>query len=234
MLKNLTRTMIVFALGLALALVPSAEPRVGTAVAAGPGLQEIPEAPAQAETTFQSALTGPDVFEARTCPTGFASGQYVSEGLRLSVRGRCVQDAPAANLPLPAPRISMYDNDVSVGFKVVAGANRAGLNLYARVRDSANLMAAYLNVGGNKVELIRRDSGVNRTLTGRVDLKELIDPTDWNWLALRVRGREVWLLLNDEPVLYSGDALDQVGGIGLGVAREGSLTDTSEVAVVFR
>jgi hypothetical protein len=182
MLRRLTRTGLVLAVGLVLALVPPIGAPIGKVVAAGPGLQDVPEAPAIEETILESALTGPDIFEARACPTNAASGQYVSEGFRVSVRGRCVQNAVAANLPLPAPQVSMLDNDVAIDFKVVAGAERVGLNLYARVRDSANLMSVYINVGGNKVELVRRDGGVNRTLTGRIDLKELIDPTAWNRL----------------------------------------------------
>jgi hypothetical protein len=234
MRSRLVRAALVLMVGLALTLAPSTEQRVSTALAAGPAHQDIPEAPALAETIFESALTGPDLFDARVCPTNAAGGQYVDEGFRLSVRGRCVQDAPAANLPLPAPGISMLDNDVAVDFKVVAGAQRAGLNLYARVRDSGNLMAAYLNVGGNKAGLIRRDANVSRTLTGRADLKELIDPTDWNRLALRMRGKEAWLLLNDEPILYADGVVDQVGGIGIGLVREGNVNDSVEAAIVFR
>jgi hypothetical protein len=234
MVSRLVRVPLMLMVGLVLMFVPATGQHASLALAAGSAPQEIPESPGLAETVFQSGLTGPDLFEARACPTGAASGQYVVEGFRLSVRGRCVQDAPSANLPLPAPRITMLDNDVAVDFKVVAGANRAGLNVYARVRDSGNLMVAYLNFGGDKAELIRRDANVNRTLTGYVGLKELIDPTDWNRVSLRLRGKEAWLLLNDEPILYSGDVVDQVGGIGIGLVREGNVNDTSEVAIVFR
>jgi hypothetical protein len=231
---RVTRAVLAVAIGLAFVSALPAWSGPSPARAAGPLGQDIPEPPAVDETVLESALIGPDLFEARTCPTGAARGEYVTDGFRLSVRGRCVQDAPSANLPLPAPNVVMQDDELAVEFKVVAGVERAGLNVYARVRDSANLMGVYLSFGPGKIELLRRDAGVNRVLTGRVDLNDLINRTDWNYLALRVRGTEAWLLLNDVPVLYGADVPDQFGGIGIGAVREGSLNDTAESAIVFR
>jgi hypothetical protein len=233
MLGNLLRTARVLAIGLLLAPAVLAGPGVGRAAAASLA-QDLPEPPSVDAPLLQSPLSGPDIFDARSCPTGLAWGSYVGEGFKLSVKGRCVTDAPAANLPLPAPRIAILDHDVAVDFKAVAGVERAGLNLYARVRDSANLTTAYINFGGGKIELIRRDGAVNRTVSGRTDLNDLIDRSDWNRVALRLRGTEVWVLLNDAPVLYAGDMSDQPGGIGIGLVREGNPDDTAEVAVVFR
>jgi hypothetical protein len=233
MLRDLLRTVRVVTIGMLLAAALLVGPDAGSTVAASLA-QDIPEPPAVDTVLLQSPRTEPDIFDARTCPTGLASGSYVGEGFRLSVKGRCVPEAPAANLPLPAPRMAVLDHDVAVDFKAVAGADRAGLNLYARARDSANLITAYVNVGAGKIELIRRDGAVNRTVSGRVDLNDLIDRADWNRVALRLRGKEVWVLLNDEPVLYAADLPDQPGGIGIGLVREGNPNDTAEVAVVFK
>lgn len=233
MLRALLRTARVLTIGLLLAPALLVGPGAASAAAASLA-QDIPEPPAVDAMLLQSSLTGPDIFDARTCPTGLASGSYVGEGFKLSVKGRCVPDAPAANLPLPAPHTAVLDHDVAVDFKAVAGVDRAGLNLYARVRDSANLITAYINIGVGKIELIRRDGAVNRTVSGRTDLADLIDRSDWNRVALRLRGKEVWVLLNDDPVLYAGDMSDQPGGIGIGLVREGNPNDTAEVAVVFR
>src|SRR5690242_5149709 len=111
MLTRLVRTIQVAVVTAVAAGVLLVGPSVGLALAAGPASQDIPTPPTLDETVFESALTGPDLFEARTCPTGAASGDYVGEGFRLRVRGRCVPDAPSANLPLPAPRVTMADND---------------------------------------------------------------------------------------------------------------------------
>src|SRR3954451_7394153 len=144
MLSDLLRALRALAIGLLLAPALLAGPSVGIAMAAGPTTQDMPEPPATDEVLLQSTLTGPDIFDARTCPTNLAMGQYVGEGFKLSVRGRCVAGAPAANLPLPAPRTAVLDHDIAVDFKAVAGIERAGFNLYARIRDSGNLLTAYL------------------------------------------------------------------------------------------
>ena len=61
-----------------------------------------------------------------------------------------------------------------------------------------------------------------------------MDPSDWNRVALRVRGTEAWLLVNDVPVLYSAEALDQAGSVGVELVREGSTEDEDDAVVVFK
>jgi hypothetical protein len=156
----------------------------------------------------------------------------VDEGFKLTVQGRCVPEASAANLPVPGRQISVWDGDVALDFKVVAGVERAGVNLYTRIQ-SGTYMAAYLSLAAGRAELFRREDGMNTVVASTEELGEL-DATNWNRLALRLRGGEIWLLLNDAPLLYAADVLSQDGGIGIAVVREGNPDDQDEVAVVFR
>ena len=51
---------------------------------------------------------------------------------------------------------------------------------------------------------------------------------------LRLAGDQIWLLLNDVPLLHAAGVINQAGGIGIAVVREGNVDDRDEVAVVFR
>lgn len=203
-----------------------------TTRAATPAVQDVPAPPNLGATQLQSSLTGPEIFEPGTCPTGAARGENVDEGFKLTVRGRCVPEAGAANLPVPARQISVWDGDVALAFKVVSGVERAGVNLYTRIQGGT-YVAAYLSLAGRQAELFRRENGMNTVLASTQELGEL-DATNWNRLALRLSGGEIWLLLNDAPLLHAADVLDQAGGIGIAVVREGNVDDEVEVAVVFR
>jgi len=200
---------------------------------AAPTVQDVPPPPSLGATVLQSALTGPEVFAPGTCPTGAAGGENVDEGFKLSVRGRCVPDAGAANLPVPSRQIAVWDGDVALDFKVVSGVERAGINLHVRIRDSSNLLSAYISLATGRAELFRRDDGVNTIVASTQDLGGL-DATGWNRLALRLADDQMWLLLNGAPLLHAAGVISQGGGIGVAVVREGNVDDRDEVAVVFR
>ena len=74
---------------------------------------------------------------------------------------------------------------------------------------------------------------MNTIVASTQDLGEL-DATDWNRLAVRLSGNQIWLLVNDAPLLHAADVLNQAGGIGIAVVREGNVDDGDEVAVTFR
>jgi len=193
----------------------------------------VPDAPGVAAGLLADDLKGDALFPSGFCPTGDASGQNVGEGFQLRVKGRCGPNQNAASIAVPGRNISFADGDLALDFKVALGAERAGITLYVRSREG-KLLATYLNFQSNEVTLYRRESGINTTLASAGGLADLAIPTDWNRLALRVRGGEAWLLINDETALYAAEVMSQDGGIGIGVTREGNLDDGDEVAVVFR
>ncbi len=212
------------------ALVPSPGASPTPAVPVGDG---IPEPPGVAASILSNGLKGDDVFRTGVCPTGWASGQVVGEGFRLRVTGPCGRNQDVASIAAPANGVTLVDGDVALDFKVIAGAGRATVNLYIRNRDG-KLLATALNFQSDETSLFRREGTTNTVITTADGLRERAIPSDWNRLALRVRGGEVWVLLNDEPLLYAAEMLVQEGGMGIGTVREGNLDDEDEVAVVFR
>lgn len=227
---RLPRTAMAALVAVGLLLVPGAD--AATTRAATPAAQDVPEPPALVAIYFESDLTGPDVFPPDTCPTGGGVGENVDEGFKLTVRGRCVPSASGAGVAVRARQIGMGDGEVSIDFKVDAGAERAGLNLYARI-EGGTYVAVYLGLGSGQAELFKREASGNTLLASRQGFGEL-DPTNWNRVGLRVAGEEAWLLVNDVPVLHGSGLPIQYGSVGMQVVREGDPDDGDEVAVVFR
>jgi hypothetical protein len=70
----------------------------------------------------------------------------------------------------------------------------------------------------------------------------LVAPDDWNVIAIRLQGPNVWLLVNDQPVLFYNDSTVDRGGVFFDMVRVGdgpldSITDTddaTEISAVFR
>ena len=85
-----------------------------------------------------------------------------------------------------------------------------------------------------EAKLFNFDQGNMTIIASRTDAQELAIPSDWNRLAVRVKGNELWLLINDDAVLYATDVLTDVGGVGIRLLREGNLDDEEETAVVSR
>ena len=215
------------AFGLTLSAGPGAE-----TTQAAPSVQDVPEPPALVATYFQSDLTGPDVFPPDVCPTGGGFGENVDEGFKLTVQGRCVEQASGAGVAVRARNIEGGDGEVGIDFEVEAGAGRAGVNLYVRIQGNT-YVAGYLSLGSGQAELFKREPAGNTLIAARQGFGQ-VDPTNWNRLALRFVGEEAWLLVNDEPILYGRGMPNQHGGIGLQVVREGNPDDGDVVALVFR
>ena len=56
----------------------------------------------------------------------------------------------------------------------------------------------------------------------------------WMSMAIRVHGPQLWLLVNDQPVLYVEDTTFEAGGVMLQLYRSGSLDDDAETSVLLR
>ena len=210
-------------------LVPGPTP----ALAQGTKPSAVPTPPAVVGGVYANDLTGPEIFPTGECPGGKALGVNVGEGFKFTVRGKCVPDQAQANVAQLGRGIGFWDGDAALDFKVVVGQERATIALYARYLNR-NGVEARVDVGAGELKLVQRKDGDMATLASRADLGSLIDASNWNRLAFRARGGEVWLLLNDVPVLYAADTIDQVGMVGIQVLRDGSPDDDDEVSVVFR
>ena len=204
---------------------PERLPRLGEAAVS-------PPAPAVGEVILEESLIQPTVIPAGRCQTGLASVEHVGDGVLMKTRGRCRPESTAVALSEVVRGLSVLDGDVAVSFKAVNGTPRTQVTLNARLRDRIAL-SVIVNPATGFASLSRFEDGNVRRLASREDAHRLAKPGDWNRLALRMRGAEVWVLLNEQPLLYSADADLGVGGAGFGTVRSGSLDDDQESAVVF-
>lgn len=210
---------------------PAAKPTAAAKPAAfDPSLPTPPEVTGG---VYQNSLANTDILPAGRCPGGRSRGEAIGEGFKVTVGGRCVDEAETAELALPARGVSIGDGDLALDVKSVAGAQRAQITVYLR-NQPGRLAAATVNLATGEAKLFTLADGTFTTVASRSDIGALAIPTDWNRLGLRVRGGELWLLLNDDPILYAADVLTDVGGAGVRLLREGNPDDEGETAVVFR
>jgi hypothetical protein len=114
------------------------------------------------------------------------------------------------------------------------GVARVMVGLYVRSLDGKFLIV-YVRPNSGTAELKQMlHDNKEEAVADRDDLAGRFNVTDWNRLAMRVRGLDVWVLLNDEPILFGTSEIFDAGGIGLYLQREGNPDDEYETAVVFR
>lgn len=192
-----------------------------------------PDPPMVGDTVVSDGLMDARIFASNTCPTNRGLSQNVGDGFILKIWGRCLPDRGDVDIPAPARGILLLDGDVAVDYKVVQGGARTGFNIYLRNRVGASLGASF-NPTTGEASLFRLQSGSATMLWQRNDLAGYAYPDDWNRIGMRLSGNEVWLLLNEQTILYATGTPPEFGGMGLRVYREGSFDDNVEAAVVFR
>jgi hypothetical protein len=181
--------------------------------------------------TYQNALTDETVFKAGYCFGRKAFSHYVGEGFKLRVMGPCFLLLDEAWITVQANGVAVGDGEVAIDFKVVDGAERATVGLYVR-NVNEQLIGGHVHPARGEASLFTLAGGQQTDLGYRNNL--VVPPYEWNRLALRVSGHDVWLLVNDEPVLYSREVHADAGKIVIEVVRGGDSEDEAETAVVFR
>jgi hypothetical protein len=192
-----------------------------------------PTPPELADVILDDPLTTAAVVTTGICPTGRTLGENVGEGFVIKVRGRCLPEQTIGEGSSTLRGLGVWDAEVAVDMKVAVGVSRATIGMYVRVHDRDSLGVTVAPAEG-AASIWKRTSGQSTRLVTRRDLAGAYDPTDWNRLAIRVRGAEAWLLLNDEPILYTDQAAPDGGIVYLDVIKEGNPDDEQEVSVVFR
>ena len=193
----------------------------------------LPTPPAVTGGIGDSSMVNTDIFPSGRCMTGWARGESTDEGFRITVSGPCLETSETADIALPGRGVRMGDGDVAMDIKVISGAQRAAVSVYVR-NTAGKLVGATFNAATGEAKLFSFDTGTMTIIASRTDAQGLAIPSDWNRLAVRVRGSELWLLLNDDALLYAKDVVTEPGGIGIRLLREGSLDDEEETSVIFR
>lgn len=192
-----------------------------------------PPLPPLGAVVYENSLRDERVFKAGRCFGGKALSQYVGEGFKLRVMGPCFLLLDEAWITVPATGVTVGDGEVALDFKVVDGASRATVGLYVRsVKEQ--LIGVHIHPTRSEASLFMLVEGKQTDLAYRANLGSLLKPGDWNRLAMRVNGHNAWLLLNDEPVLHSGEVHADAGQAIVELIRDGHFEDEDETAVVFR
>lgn len=123
--------------------------------------------------------------------------------------------------------------------RVVSGADRAQVRFGIRTQpDPSNAVgyAVLFQPGRGVARFIRQSAATGEitVMAERTDLAGLFAPDTWNGLAVRAQGPNLWLLLNDQPILSATDSTYDTGRVLLALIRLGDPNDSQEVAAVPR
>jgi hypothetical protein len=203
-------------------------------------------APEVGAVVLEDPLTQPGLITPFTCPTQRAGVDFVGEGLRLKLTGRCAETIPTAVVGAPIRGLDLPDGEVRLDVKAVSGLDRVRFLIQGRNQPREGGppegFVAAIEPGLGRA-FIGKNSGGQSTITMEAtDLAGRLSPDGWNTLAFRLRGPDMWLLLNDEPILSATDTAFERGGVLLLLGRlgggpirlEDDPNDLTEVAVVAR
>jgi hypothetical protein len=207
--------------------------------AAGPAAwpdSQLPQPPSLGPAILEDPLTAPGVMGPRSVsPTGLGVHEVVGEGRIFKVAGPLREGAQTAGLTHAIAGLTVPDGEFRVEAKVVGGQERTQLVLW--FRDQGPGQDGYLasvDPAHGKAQLLYKVGNEYRVLAERSDLASLLAPGDWNSLAVRLRGPDLWLLVGETPILSASEPSLGTGRVSIGLNRLGSLADREEAAAVFR
>jgi hypothetical protein len=184
---------------------------------------------------LEDRLTGPGATTASECATHRNARVFVGEGLLFKVTGKCTDTSTIASVNQYVNGLTLPDGEVRVELKAVSGHERARFRLSVRSDDQgSNRYYVAFEPGNGSAQLIRSANNEETVLAERTDLAGVAAATDWNALAVRLQGPNLWVLLNDQPILNATDSTYDMGQVILALVRLGNLEDAQESAVVFR
>jgi hypothetical protein len=223
---------------------------VALAVAWSPGAvrADDPPPPAVGNVILEDDLSGPTLFRPYACKTRRGGLDYVGEGLRLKSDGPCNDGDIIAASIATIRGLEIPDGEIRVEAKAVGGIERARIGIDARTQPinvgpitSLDIIPPIYAVAvepGRYTGL----AGLPGKTTLRRDVEGIVTADDWNAVAIRMQGPNIWLMLNDQPILFYSDTQLDRGGAFFDLVRvsdgpQDSVTDpndTTEVAVVYR
>ncbi|MFN0074390.1 MAG: hypothetical protein ACKVVP_23155, partial [Chloroflexota bacterium] len=159
--------------------------------------------PAVGALVLEDSLSRAGVLQPSTCPTGRSAGEFVDEGYLLKVRGKCRESDGTANVGVRFPGLMLADGEVRLEMKAVGGVDRVRFSLQIRGQPSGgNWYYAAVEPHSGGAQLLKLTDNQAAVLDQRFDLIGVLSANNWNSLALRAQGPNLWLLLNDRPILY--------------------------------
>jgi hypothetical protein len=129
--------------------------------------------------------------------------------------------------------LMLQDGELRFQLKVVSGRERASFLLDFRQQPDPRASYELAFVPALGWATLAKPGGLVPLLAGRKDLQGRV-AEDWNTLAIRLDGENLWVLLNDELILSAADRSFGQGRVLFGLFRMGDGSDTQESAVVIR
>jgi len=157
-----------------------------------------------------------------------------AEGRLMTVAGKCVYTSTSAVRGVDVRGVTFRDGEVRLDVRVMSAFERAQFVVQTRSVRGSNWHFATIRPGLGEVIFGKTVDREDTVFGHRTDLQDLLSPNGWNSVAVRSRGADHWLLINDLPVLFASDATFDAGGLTLSLRRLGDPDDDEEVAVVFK
>lgn len=208
-------------------------------------MAQDPAPPVVGEAILEDDLSGPTVIPRSTCRVPGDGREFVGEGLRFKLTGRCRESDTVTALGTRIRGLQVADGEVRVEVKAVSGIDRAIVQIAVRDQPGPSPFSdAYyvlFHPGPGRAGIGK--TNIPQAAAIRDDLSGTYSADDWNTLAVRVQGQNIWFLLNDQPTLYFSDPSLERGEVILNMLRRSTTghtifdddpNDTTEVAVVIR
>lgn len=201
--------------------------------------------PELGDTILEDALTGPSVVGLYTCPTGRVTRQFANDGLTIVASGGCQtpEGFPGSGVDV-GNRLSMADGELRIEFRQLTGLDRTQIQVQLRTSSGPAGFSGYSAILNPTRGTAQLGVSVNslpgtpayKQLGQQNDLAMLLKPDDWNTLALRVQGPNLWMFVNDQLVLAASDSSLDAGNANANVSRTGqpNASDTHEISAVLR
>jgi hypothetical protein len=183
---------------------------------------------------MEDSLVEPGVVSPYRCRSGRGSVEFVGEGLISKVTGTCSE---SSMYPVHGPTIrglTFADGEIQVEIKAVSGLERAQFAIAFRISRRTEPPEAYSAWVAPALGRAAIFKGPPPGLAQRDGLAGVLSPNDWNRVAVRAQGPNLWLLVNDQVALSVADATFDRGEAALWAGRAGDPGDAEESAVVMR
>ncbi|HZO29175.1 MAG TPA: hypothetical protein VFH48_24640 [Chloroflexota bacterium] len=185
-------------------------------------------------------LTAPGALQAVQCPTGRSGGEFVEEGFRIYVTGRCDERHGRAGVIIaPFRNLDFGDGELRFEVRFTSGSERARLHLIVRGEETSLGGSGYwatLDPAAGQVELEVAQSSRVRDARSSTAGQPLMSPDGWNSLVVRAQGPDVSILVNDRPFEFGrlSPPYPESGYVQVFLVRTGDPDDPGETAVVLR
>jgi hypothetical protein len=189
---------------------------------------------------LEDPLTAPGALRAVLCPTGRSGGEFIDEGFRIYVTGRCDErHGRAGAIIAPFRNLTFGDGELRLEFRFTSGRERARLHLVVRGQETTLGGSGYmatLDPASGQLDLeVATNSRAQDTRSATAG-SSLISPDGWNSLVVRARGPDVSILVNDRPFEFGrlSPRFPDSGYVSVLLVRMGDPDDPEETAVVLR